>query len=239
MDSTQSLLDWETLLHFIPNRSNTDCLQLFTTPTSVNRSEAPHYLKYIEYKKQLYAELQKLIKNGVKKGVHAAPSHQKLTLLYQELAKTSFVKTVCEIGFNIGDSSLAWLTAKPNIVLHSFDIGTRHKTPYMAVLLKKWFGDRFFFHAGSSLITVPMWAAANGKVCDLLSIDGNHDYEFIFGDLVNMRDIAKTPNILVSFHNSFLQTQIKNIIIFPCVIYYFFLKYVARKWIVITEDEVI
>lgn len=190
-------LDWEALLHFVPNKSNTNCLLLFTTSTSVNRTNSPEYIKYIEYKQTLYAELDNLDKKGVKPA-HGAPSHQKLTLLYQELAKPPFVKTVCEIGFNIGDSALAWLTAKPNVVLHSFDIGTKPKTPYIAVLLKKWFGDRFYFHAGNSLISVPIWTAAMGKICDVLSIDGDHSYEFVFADLLNMRDVARNPNILVS-----------------------------------------
>lgn len=193
-------MDWKKILHFIPDKKNPKknqgCLQLFTTPTSsgITNSLEP-YEKYQEYMKLLEAESQRL------KNLKQLPAdvHEKLTFTYQTIAKEPWVKTVCELGFDQGKSALAWLTAKPDLTLHSFDIGTLQNDPPIVKIVKENFRNRFFFHRGFSDVLLPLWSDKMKEKCDIISVDGAHNYTFVFMDFFHMWKMAAQKNIVIGY----------------------------------------
>ena len=180
---------WSKILHFVPKENNHDCLNLFTKDTSKMLNTTDGFKEEIAGIKEELARLHSIL--GM------TPQHDKLTLTYQELARQDFVHTVCEIGFNAGQSSVAWLTAKPGIMLYSFDIGRVPFTKTLGKWVKKRFPTQFELIIGDSTVTVPKWTRL-GKKCDIVSVDGGHEYPTVIRDLFNMRTIAAKEHILVT-----------------------------------------
>lgn len=109
------------------------------------------------------------------------------------------ISTVCETGFFKGVSTHLWLYARPNIVVHSFDIKVQ-KT-FVKDLRNRFQGpERLFMYEGDSNLTIPTLPAAT--TCDLISIDGSHDGWQPFHDFVLLAkharcDPAASPTYVV------------------------------------------
>ena len=124
---------------------------------------------------------------------------QEQTLTYQTLAKAGFVKTVCETGFNAGHSALLFLSTKADIHVYSFDLGSHSYGQPMAALLQKTFPGRLNVTWGDSKVTVPAFAKSHPDIkCDIIIVDGGHNYREAKADLRNLRALAgKNYNILI------------------------------------------
>lgn len=100
-------------------------------------------------------------------------------------------RTICELGFNAGHSALMFLLLAPKARVLSFDLGDIPWARWSAALLNATHGHRFTYIMGSSLATVPAYAAANpGTRCDVVFIDGAKDYAIRKADLKNFRRLA-------------------------------------------------
>jgi hypothetical protein len=113
------------------------------------------------------------------------------TASYAALADDPDVATICEIGFNAGHSAVTWLVASSaaNVRLVSFDIGWHDYGRRAAAYVERRFGaERFAVVWGDSRTTVPAYARQRGYSfeCDVVHIDGNHDYEYALADLRSM-----------------------------------------------------
>ena len=122
--------------------------------------------------------------------------------LYIYLSHQSWVKQVCEIGFNAGHSALFWLTGSEKTKLMSFDIATLDYTKPMGNYLQNVFPGRLETAWGDSKSTVPsFWkqkASSNDSfTCDIIVIDGSHKHDFVLADLHNMRAGATSTRHLV------------------------------------------
>ena len=108
----------------------------------------------------------------------------------------SFVKTVCETGFNVGHSTLLWLLANPNVKVYSFDLNRNKCTAPMADYLKKRFPDRFTITFGDSTETLPAFRRENPDVkCDMTIADGGHTARIASADLENFYYMSNKLNI--------------------------------------------
>jgi len=117
---------------------------------------------------------------------------------YISLAQESFVKTICETGFNGGQSSLLWLLANPQAKLYSFDLADYEYTRVAGEWMKKKFPDRFTLTAGNSVVTVPAFAEARPDVkCDLIVVDGGHDEVVAKADVAHFAALAAPVNRVV------------------------------------------
>ena len=117
--------------------------------------------------------------------------------------RTQFIRTVCEVGFNAGHSSLAWLTGNRNTHVYSFDANFHKYSPLMAKYINKTFPGRFNIIWGDSKKTIPAFTKKHpGFTCDLIWIDGGHDYPEIKADLRNLRALAnkKRHYLLIADH---------------------------------------
>ena len=108
------------------------------------------------------------------------------------------METVCEIGFNAGHSSLLWLTGGARRVL-SFELGQYTYSTKAVTWLSQRFPGRLQVVMGDSLKTVPsfhaMWPEER---CNVLFIDGGHQYHHAWNDLVNFRPMRnKTHHVVL------------------------------------------
>lgn len=105
------------------------------------------------------------------------------------------ISTICEVGYNAGHSATTFLYSNPNITLYSFDLMI-NPWSYMAYnLTKDLFGDRFELIVGSSDETLdPKYM--NGRVCDIVSVDGDHNNAL--RDFRKARSVSRPGTLVVA-----------------------------------------
>src|SRR5579859_1597930 len=109
----------------------------------------------------------------------------------RQLVQRSRARLVGEVGFNAGFSSLAFLSADPDVRVVSFDIGQHDIVGHAKEFLDGLYPGRHELVIGDSTRTVPGYAAENPAVSfDLVFIDGGHSYETVAADIVNMRAMS-------------------------------------------------
>jgi len=117
---------------------------------------------------------------------------------YIQLAREDFVNTVCETGFNAGQSALIWLLANPKAKLYSFDLGQYGYTQAAAKFMAEKFPGRFTFVAGNSVESLPKFIVDHPEVrCDLTIVDGGHTVEVATADLLNFAALASPVSRVV------------------------------------------
>ena len=126
--------------------------------------------------------------------------------IYITLARDPRVRTICEIGFNFGHSASLWLKANPHARVIMFDLWEHNYAPCGEAFLREHpdlgvSKDRSLLTIvkGSSLETVPQYHADHPELrCDLISVDGGHEYEMAVADIQNMKFMANREfNMLV------------------------------------------
>ena len=116
-------------------------------------------------------------------------AHRQQVDFYHRLAASPAIRTICEVGFNAGHSTAVWLAANPTAHVYSFDLfGDRFSKPCFTFLRDRFRGadgvSRLFLRAGDSSQTVRATAIPAG--CDLVHVDGRHDYEHTMGDFLSL-----------------------------------------------------
>lgn len=117
-------------------------------------------------------------------------------------AGSALVRRVCEVGFNAGHSALAMLLSAPSRAsLVSFDLGVMTYTSVCAQLVRKVFPERGRFRliVGHSNQTIRQFALNHPSEppCDLIFIDGGHQYNEAREDLLAMSLLAVRGRSLV------------------------------------------
>jgi hypothetical protein len=100
-----------------------------------------------------------------------------LAFYFDYLTKNPHIKTIIEIGFNVGVSAAAFLSIRDDIRVLSIDIGFHeHVIPCKRVIDSQ-FPGRHMLLLGDSVTTMPLlkefFTVREGLV-DLIFIDGNH-----------------------------------------------------------------
>lgn len=114
-----------------------------------------------------------------------------------DLAARPGVGLVCEIGFNAGFSSWAFLQASPSVRVCSFDLAHYVYSRPAKAHIDELFPGRHTLIPGDSRSTVPRFVAEHpGLQFDLLFIDGDHTLEGARADLENLRPLA-APGAMV------------------------------------------
>jgi len=95
---------------------------------------------------------------------------------------------VCEVGFNCGHSSVAFLEADPRVSVRNFDRPSYSWADVGRRFLRSRYANRFSIHDGQSGITIPNFIRENPDApkCDLVVVDGSHKYSDTLNDLKNM-----------------------------------------------------
>jgi len=105
---------------------------------------------------------------------------------------------IMEIGFNAGHSAELFLENSKAYV-YSFDLGTHFHQylKYGKKYINNTYPNRHTLVFGDSRITVPKFAINNSIEFDIIFIDGGHDYEIAYADLINCKKLANKNTILI------------------------------------------
>jgi predicted O-methyltransferase YrrM len=113
-------------------------------------------------------------------------------------AKRTDARLIGEIGFNVGFSSYAFLSAQPQACVVSFDLAEEAWTNEAKELIDERFPGRHTLIRGDSRNTVPQFKQRNPSVSfDLAFIDGGHDYEVAKADILNMRPLCTEKTVVI------------------------------------------
>jgi hypothetical protein len=124
-------------------------------------------------------------------------SREELLCLASAAQRTN-ARLVGEIGFNVGFSSYAFLTAHPDTKVISFDLGGHRGTRFAKRLIDKRFPGRHTLIYGDSTKTVPEFAEKNPDLrFDLFFIDGGHEYEIARTDILNVKPLCTEKTVVV------------------------------------------
>ena len=182
--------DWNDFIQELP-QNITSCGELFP-----KERYSEHFLRKQELFNQKVAEEIRITKDyegnvGRYKGQ---------ARFYHHLANMGFVRNVCEIGFNLGHSAFLWIAGNQKTMLYSFDIVVHKYVRGMVAHFKAEYQDRFNIIYGDSTVTVPAFLKQKPYIkCDVLVVDGGHDYWLAKADLENMRHLANPERNIVIF----------------------------------------
>jgi hypothetical protein len=102
------------------------------------------------------------------------------------------LRTICEVGFGAGHSSLLFLThTPPSTRVHSFDTGLARYTLPAHDWLDDRFPERLGIYLGESAHTLPTLPSYfPHEACQLVYVDGGIAYADVAGDLALLRRLA-------------------------------------------------
>lgn len=103
------------------------------------------------------------------------------------------IKTVMEIGFNAGFSTLLMLLSNDTIKITCYDLGEHSYTRPCFEKLKETFGDRIHLVIGDSTKTLK----DVHETYDIIHIDGGHSTEVAQSDIMHSYRLAKKGTILI------------------------------------------
>ena len=124
-------------------------------------------------------------------------SPEELKCLY-EIARDQSICHIAEIGFHLGFSTYAFLKAKKENTVVSFDIKVHPFVPAAKNIIDRKFPGRHSIVYGDSTKTVREFSRNNPNMkFDLIFIDGGHDYEIARADLQNTRSLAYPGSLVI------------------------------------------
>ena len=126
-------------------------------------------------------------------------------LKLQHFANDDRVKTICEVGFNAGYSATNFLVSNPMAKLLTFDLFRHNYTAKALDVLYEQFPDRDIISiAGDSTKSIPKFynslhsVNVNIPLCNLIFIDGGHEEDVAYADIMNMMMLADPSyNVLI------------------------------------------
>ncbi len=145
-------------------------------------------------------EIKKIVGYLKKKGyvvTEGSTSPQELNYLIG-LVRRYNVRFIGETGFNAGFSSYAFLGAKPNAKVISFDTGDHPYTKTAKAFVDRKFPGRHTLIYGDSKKTISQFKKKHPHAhFDLVFIDGGHDYVVAKSDITNFRLLCDKDSLIV------------------------------------------
>ena len=191
-------IDWIGLFWFVPPKVS-DCRDLFRYTDNPSKRHYTFPDNYRALKSQFDRYLSGMLNNMKIKGVEGNSGDMtEQSLAYYSLANASFVKTICETGFNAGHSAFNWLASNADANVYSFDLGEHGYSKPMASYLRSVFDKRLAVYWGDSKLSVPAFSRQFSDLyCDIIVVDGGHRYADAKADLDNFRAHARPERHLL------------------------------------------
>ena len=112
------------------------------------------------------------------------------TLLAAQATLPRPLRSVCEVGFNAGHSSMLFLETLPSASVTTFDVAMPYG-PYGRRHLQKLYGERFTYVEGRSAHTIPAFRQRHPDFrCDVVFIDGSKKEADRYRDVLNFRNMS-------------------------------------------------
>ncbi|KAF4726710.1 hypothetical protein FOZ63_030459 [Perkinsus olseni] len=128
--------------------------------------------------------------------------------MFFEVARSPWISTICETGFNAGHSAAVFLIANPSARLITFDLGQFEYTMHNLRLAAQLFPDRFEYVLGDSYYALPDVIDKYPDLrCDLVFVDGSHTAEGAYNDIKNFHKIASCRNWLLADDTGFKEVN--------------------------------
>jgi predicted O-methyltransferase YrrM len=146
----------------------------------------------------LTAIINRLVPYIPKSVPEGSASDELLQFSTRLLQQNRDIETIAETGFNTGVSSRAFLSARPDVRVVSFDIGHHISVRPAKAAIDRNFPGRHELILGDSTETLPAYARTRpGTRFDLVFIDGGHDYEVARADLLNFQAMSHEHTIVI------------------------------------------
>jgi predicted O-methyltransferase YrrM len=110
---------------------------------------------------------------------------------YADWAAQPWVRTICEIGFAIGTSTITYLESNDRVRVVSFDVMGMDgaSDAALAFVQERYGAERVSVVRGFSQETLPAKQHVLAGMCDMISVDGMHDITALT-DLRNFKALA-------------------------------------------------
>ncbi|SNT25375.1 class I SAM-dependent methyltransferase [Rhodococcoides kyotonense] len=114
------------------------------------------------------------------------------------LAARPGTQLICEVGFNAGFSSWAFLGASPSTVVYSFDLANYAYSAAAKAHIDELFPGRHTLIQGDSHSTIREFAQSFPDMrFDVVFVDGDHSLEGARADLADLRALATHETVVV------------------------------------------
>ncbi|MFC8177433.1 class I SAM-dependent methyltransferase [Rhodococcus sp. NPDC057297] len=145
------------------------------------------------------SELEAMVKRTVTAGQPFEYGADEAELAYlSSLAADDGVELICEIGFNAGFSTWAFLSASPTVTVVSFDLAEYEYSDAAKAHIDELFPGRHTLIRGDSHSTVTEYARSNPDVrFDVVFVDGDHSLDGARADLADARAFSTTDTVVV------------------------------------------
>lgn len=110
---------------------------------------------------------------------------------------SNFIVNAMEIGMNAGHSTNALLSGNWQLNLVSFDLGSHDYVLTAKRYIDLYYPGRHTLIIGNSMSTVQIYANTTDKKFDLIFIDGGHDGNTCYADLINCKRLAHKNTVLI------------------------------------------
>ena len=140
----------------------------------------------------IYTNLSCVCPNARTSGIASVRTGTKQVHSYVQLARG--VSQVCEVGFNCGHSTAAFLEASSAVRVRNFDLpDPRWGQQAYKFFRQRYPRNRLRIIEGDSSKTIPsfVFTKPHAHRCDLIVVDGLHTYEGSLRDLIRMLPMAQ------------------------------------------------
>ncbi len=146
--------------------------------------------------------------------------------ILKNLCSNPNIKNILEIGFNAGHSSEIFLSNNPECKVVSFDLGNHDYTILCKKFIDEKYPGRHTLILGSSNYSLKRYLTS--IKFDLIFIDGGHQYEIAYNDIIDCRNFATIDTLLIMDDVVYSRKNRMNHNIGPC-----------RAWNKAIEDKII
>ncbi|AYJ47523.1 class I SAM-dependent methyltransferase [Rhodococcus sp. P1Y] len=114
------------------------------------------------------------------------------------LAARPGTRLICEVGFNAGFSSWAFLSGSPSVIVYSFDLAGYAYSSAAKEHIDELFPERHNLIRGDSHVTITEFAKQNPDLrFDVVFVDGDHSPEGARADLADLRPMTTPETVVV------------------------------------------
>lgn len=128
---------------------------------------------------------------------HIGECQDYVNTLFNIVNNSKNIVDAIEIGMNSGHSAVTMLSGSWQLNLVSFDLGSHNYVLTAKKFIDTYFPGRHTLIIGNSMTTVNNYANITDRKYDLIFIDGGHDKNCCYSDLINCKRLAHENTLII------------------------------------------